>query len=201
MPRRPPTTRCCRSRPGEEAHALAVLEQELASRHRQGERPRIEVVGVSGSWQNLPMVRGLEATNGYNPLRLGSYDRLVSPGETTHIVDQRLFPVSFEGYDCALARELGLEYVVLGRPIEEVPHLARRPVAEVLLAGPKVWIYRLRGAEPRVKFISRVVVADTDAQIKAGHYTVNPAGETAHRRRRHDAAALYWPTSGEHGPS
>ena len=69
------------------------------------------------------MARGLEATNGYNPLRIGSYDRLVSPGETTHIVDQRLFPASFDGYDCALARELGLEYVVLGRPIEEVPHL------------------------------------------------------------------------------
>ena len=110
---------------------------------RQGERPRVEVVGVSGSWQNLAMARGLEATNGYNPLRIGSYDRLVSPGETTHIVDQRLFPASFDGYDCALARELGLEYLVLGRPIEEVPHLTRRPVSDVLLAGPKVWIYRL----------------------------------------------------------
>ena len=103
----------------------------------------MEVVGVSGPWQNLAMTRGLEATNGYNPLRIGWYDRLVSPGETTHIVDQRLFPASFDGYDCALARELGLEYVVLGRPIEEVPHLARRPVSDVLLAGPSVWIYRL----------------------------------------------------------
>ena len=134
---------------GADAQALSVLERELADRHQQGERPRIEVVGVSGSWQNLAMARGLEATNGYNPLRIGSYDRLVSPGETTHIVDQRLFPASFDGYDCALARELGLEYVVLGRPIEEVPHLARRPVADVLLAGPKVWIYRLRRTPSR----------------------------------------------------
>ena len=123
--------------------ALAILDREIAARHAQGERPRVEVVGVSGSWQNLAMTRGLEATNGYNPLRIGFYDRLVSPGETTHIVDQRLFPASFDGYDCALARELGLEYVVLGRPIEEVPHLARRPVSDVLLAGPKIWIYRL----------------------------------------------------------
>jgi hypothetical protein len=139
----------------------------------------VEVVGVSGPWQNLAMTRGLEATNGYNPLRIGWYDRLVSPGETTHIVDQRLFPASFEGYDCALARELGLEYVVLGRPIEQVPHLAQRPVSDILLAGPKVWIYRLTNPEPRVKLISRVMVANVGAEVHAGWFRVNPASETA----------------------
>jgi hypothetical protein len=163
---------------GTDAQALSVLEREIADRHRQGERPRIEVVGVSGSWQNVAMARGLEATNGYNPLRIGSYDRLVSPGETTHIVDQRLFPASFDGYDCALARELGLQYLVLGRPIDEVPHLARRPVSDVLMAGPKIWIYRLRRkAESRVKFVKRVSVADADAQVKAGQLRTSPAGE------------------------
>ena len=164
---------------GEEAAILAVLQGEIDTRRKEGERPRVEVVGVKGSWQNLAMTRGLEATNGYNPLRIGSYDRLVSPGETTHIVDQRLFPASFDSYDCALARELGLEFVVLGQPIEKVPHLARRPVADVLLAGPKVWIYRLNDPEPRVRFISRVIVADTDSQVKAGQFRVNPAAETA----------------------
>ena len=154
---------------------------------QQGERPRVEVVGVSGPWQNLAMTRGLEATNGYNPLRIGCYDRLVSPGETTHLVDQRLFPASFDGYDCALARELGLEYVVLGRPIEQVPHLVRRPVSDILLAGPKVWIYRLTDPEPRVRFISRVMVADTDAQVRAGQFRVNPAAANGADRRRHGA--------------
>ena len=173
---------------GADAQALSVLEREIADRHREGERPRIEVVGVSGSWQNLAMARGLEATNGYNPLRIGSYDRLVSPGETTHVVDQRLFPASFDGYDCALARELGLEYVVLGRPIDEVPHLARRPVSDVLMAGPKIWIYRLRRkAESRVKFVKRVSVADADAQVKAGQFRSNPVGEPA---RADDDTAL-----------
>jgi hypothetical protein len=164
---------------GDEAAALAILEREINARHAQGERPRVEVVGVSGPWQNLAMTRGLEATNGYNPLRIGWYDRLVSPGETTHIVDQRLFPASFDGYDCALARELGLEYVVLGRPIEQVPHLARRPVSDILLAGPKVWIYRLTDPEPRVKLISRVMVANVGAEVLAGRFRVNPASETA----------------------
>jgi hypothetical protein len=178
---------------GADAQALAVLEREIESRHRQGERPRVEIVGVSGPWQNLAMARGLEATNGYNPLRIGSYDRLVSPGETTHIVDQRMFPPSFDGYDCALARELGLEYLVLGRPIEEVPHLARRPVTEVLLSGPKMWIYRLRGAEPRVKFISRVLVADTNAQAQAGQFRLNTGSETAVIASDTQPSRSYWP--------
>lgn len=164
---------------GQEAEAIQILERELAARTKEGERPRVEIVGVSGPWQNLAMVRQWEATNGYNPLRIGRYDRLVAPGETTHVVDQRLFPPSFSGYDCALARELGLEFVVLGRPIEEVPHLANRPVADVLLAGPKIWIYRLSDPEPRVLFLGRVQVADTDPQVIAGQFGVHPASETA----------------------
>ncbi|HSR81419.1 MAG TPA: YfhO family protein, partial [Hyphomicrobiaceae bacterium] len=179
---------------GADAQALSVLEREIAERHRHGERPRIEVVGVGGPWQNVAMARGLEATNGYNPLRIGSYDRLVSPGETTYIVNQRLFPASFDGYDCALARELGLEYVVLGRPIDEVPHLPRRPVLDVLLAGPKIWIYRLRRkAESRVKFVKRVTVADADAQVRSGQFTTNPLGETAQIDDRTPPSRRDWP--------
>jgi hypothetical protein len=180
---------------GADAEALDILETELEKRHRDGEWPRVEIVGVSGSWQNLAMARGLEATNGYNPLRIGSYDRLVSPGETTHIVDQRLFPSSFDGYDCTLARELGLEYVVLGRPIEAVPHLARRPVSDVLLAGPKVWIYRLRKAEPRVKLIGRVLVADTDALVRDGRYGIATAGDTVVIDNDTAPSRAYWSTS------
>jgi hypothetical protein len=159
---------------GHEARALAILEREIAERQQEGERPRIEVVGVGGPWQNLAAVRGLEATNGYNPLRIGRYDRLVSPGETTHALGQRRFPTSFPGYDCALARELGLEYIVLGKPIEQMPHLARRPVAKVLVGGPKIWIYRLAHAEPRVEFMTRVLVANVDPAVQAGRFAVNP---------------------------
>src|SRR4029078_11920865 len=97
------------------------------------------------------------------------------------VSDSRLFPASFDGYDGALARELGLEYVVLGRPIDEVPHLARRPVSDVLMAGPKRWIYRLRRkAESRVKFVRRMAVANADAQVKAGQLRTDPVAETAH---------------------
>ena len=160
--------------PGDAA-SLAILERAIRERQAAGERPRIEVVGLGGPWQNLAVTRGLEATNGYNPLRIGFYDRLVSPGEGNWLAELRNFPASFDGYDCALARALGLEFLVLGRPIEAVPHLARRPVADVLLAGPRVWIYRLREPSPRLKFLSRIQVADADGIGASGQLLVSPS--------------------------
>ena len=80
---------------GPEANAIAVLEEAIAADHRRGERPRIEVLGLGGSWQNLAMVRGWEAINGYNPLRIGTYDNLVSPGEENWNISHRRFPSSF----------------------------------------------------------------------------------------------------------
>ena len=95
------------------------------------------------------MVRGWEATNGYNPLRIGLYDRLVSPGEENWSASQRLFPPSFDNYDGPLARALGLTYLVMGQPLDKLPNLRTPPVAEPLLAGPPIWVYRLAGVMPR----------------------------------------------------
>ena len=160
-----------------EQEALAQLERYIRERQSNGERPRVEIMGVGGAWQNLAMVRGLEAINGYNPLRIGAYDSLVSPGETTYLSEQRYFPSSFGSYDCALARALGLEYVVLDRPIDKVPNLERRPVADVIRDGPKIWIYRLHNAMPRLVFTDRVQVADADNVNIYGELAVSPSSD------------------------
>jgi hypothetical protein len=159
----------------DDAAALRLLREELQRRHAEGVRPRIEVVGLGGPWQNLSVVLGMESTNGYNPLRIGIYDRFVAPGEQTFAISQRLFPATFSGYDCALARAIGLEYVVLDRPIEQFRQLKRPKRVETLLAGPTVWIYRLAAAEPRVRFTSRVQVADVDATRTNGDLLNPPA--------------------------
>ena len=137
---------------GQDARALAVLDEAIRARHAQGARPRIEVLGAGGPWQNVPMVYGLEAINGYNPMRIAVYDRLVSPGESNWLVELREFPPTFDSYDSPLARLLGLEFLVLGKPIEQVPNLKKQPNVEVLLAGPERWVYRLPPAAPRVAF-------------------------------------------------
>ncbi len=153
---------------GEDAVALGLLREELNRRQAEGVRPRIEVVGLGGPWQNLSVVLGMESTNGYNPLRVGIYDKYISPGEASYAIDQRQFPPSFSGYDSALARAAGLEYVVLDRPIEQFRQLKHPEHIRTLKAGPRVWIYRLAEAEPRVRFTSRVEVADVDATLANG---------------------------------
>jgi hypothetical protein len=161
---------------GAEAQALDALERAITERRRSGERPRVEILGVHGAFQNLAMVRGLEAINGYNPLRVGSYDRLVAPGETTYLAEERAFPPSFEGYDCPLARALGLEFVVLGRPIEDMPRGLLRP-AELLHGGPGLWVYRLPEALPRLTFATRFQVADADAVGRRGELLASPSAD------------------------
>jgi hypothetical protein len=167
---------------GAAAEAIALLETAIAADHRRGDRPRVEVLGLGGPWQNLAIVRGWEATNGYNPLRIGWYDRLVSPGEENWDVSQRRFPRSFDNYNCALAQALGLTYLVLGQPLDRVPGLPVPPVADLLLAGPPVWIYRIAGALPRARIVRRLDVAAIgptsagqpfiDAQEAARQFTV-----------------------------
>ena len=158
-----------------DANAFDVLERALHERHQMGERPRVEILGMGGPWQNLAVVRSLEATNGYNPLRIGIYDRLVAPGEENWRTSFRQFPATFEGYDCALAHALGLEFIVLDRPIELMPQAERRPIADILKSGPDVWIYRLRNPAPRLKFTRRIQVADADATKSDGQLLVNPS--------------------------
>ncbi|QCI63430.1 YfhO family protein [Phreatobacter stygius] len=155
---------------GETARIIDTIQREIASRSTGAARPRVEIVGLGGPWQNAAMVFGFEATNGYNPLRIGPYDRLVSPGESPYTALHRRFPTSFPGYDCLLGKLLGLEYVVLDRPINEMPHLSSRTVAEVVMAGPRAWIYRLPDVAPRVELANIVRVADADELIDTGRF-------------------------------
>jgi hypothetical protein len=156
---------------GAEADAIAVLETAIAADHRSGRYPRVEVLGLGGAWQNLAMVRGWEAINGYNPIRIGSYDRLVAPGEENWDVSHRRFPSSFSNYGGSLARALGLTYLVLGQPLNRIPALSTPPAAEFMFAGPPVWIYRLAGAMPRALFGS------DDAKTSSGQLAVSSSSE------------------------
>ena len=56
---------------------------------------------------------------------------------------------TFRGYKCRLASLLGLEYLVLDRPLEKLPrHFPRLPNAKLLYGSGRMWIYRLNAAEP-----------------------------------------------------
>ena len=136
-----------RELPPEQLQGLQVLKKELAERNAKGERPRVEILGLGGAWQNASMVLGLEDTIGYNPLRLADYEKAVGPGENAVDPNLRTFPGTFRGYKCRLASLLGLEYLVLDRPIERLPrHFPRLAGTKLLYGSGTMWIYRLNAA-------------------------------------------------------
>jgi hypothetical protein len=155
---------------------VEAIDDSVALTSSSRVRPRVEILGMGGPWQNAAMVFGYEATNGYNPLRIGAYDALVSPGESPYLVEHREFPVSFPNYDCVLSRLLGLEYLVFDRPIEKVPRRRGEIVAELVMAGPRAWIYKLRHPAPRVQLATRVRVADADAFAAQKRYMLDVSG-------------------------
>ncbi|MEE1613858.1 YfhO family protein [Microvirga sp. CF3016] len=152
--------------PPEQLQGLQILKRELADRHARGEYPRVEILGLKGAWQNASMVLGIEDIIGYNPLRLADYERAIGPGENAEDPNLRRFPTSFRGYKCELASLLGLDYIVLDRPVEKLPrHFPRLTGAEVVYGTGRMWIYRLNTSVPRAYVAHHVTPVDSEAVL------------------------------------
>lgn len=150
--------------PPEQLQGLQILKRELAERHKQGEYPRVEILGLASSWQNASMVLEIEDIIGYNPLRLADYERAIGPGENAEDPNLRQFPASFRGYECELASLLGLDYIVLDRPVQKLPrHFPRLTDAEVVYGTGKMWIYRLNASGPRAYMAHHVQAVDSES--------------------------------------
>lgn len=147
----------------EERAALAALTADIAARGVAGARPRVEILGLSGPWMNASMMLKLEDTIGYNPLRLSDYQRAVGPGENAGDISLRRFPETFRGWRCRLAGLLGLEYLVLDRPLSRLPpHVPRPKSAVEIYAGQRMHVYRLGAAAPRAYVAARIVPFDAE---------------------------------------
>src|SRR5947209_20605991 len=113
------------------------------------------------------MVLRLENTLGYNPLRIADYERAVGPGENAGDPNLRHFPGTFRGYKCRLASLLGLEYLVLDRPLVRLPRQFPKPQATQIFAGDHFYVYRLGRVAPRAYFATRVRPVDKEAAIES----------------------------------
>lgn len=152
--------------PPEQLQGLKILRDELADRNAKGEHPRVEILGLGGAWQNASMVLGLEDTIGYNPLRIADYERAVGPGENAVDPNLRQFPATFRGYKCRLAGLLGLEYLVLDRPVEKLPrHFPHLTGVKLLYGSGQMWVYRLNTQSPRVYVASHLIPVDSEAVL------------------------------------
>lgn len=148
-----------------ETAAIAALRKDIAERNAKGERPRVEILGLPGGWQNASMMLGLEDTIGYNPLRISDYERAVGPGDNAADPNLRHYPGIFRGYKCKLAALLGLDYLVLDRPLARMPRHMPRPNATPIFSSDQIYVYKLGRAAPRAYFASRVIPVDSQAAI------------------------------------
>jgi hypothetical protein len=112
------------------------------------------------------MVFRLQNTLGYNPLRIAEYERAVGPGENAVDPNARHFPGTFRGYRCNLASLLGLEYLVLDRPLTRLPRHVPRPTATAIYAGEGMYVYRLGRTAPRAYIATTVQTVDTETVLE-----------------------------------
>lgn len=153
--------------PAPQAAGLDALRGEIAARNAAGAYPRVEILGLPGGWQNASMVFGLQDTLGYNPLRISAYARAVGPGENAVDPNSRKFPGTFRGYSGALAQLLGLEYLVLDRPLARLPRHVPRPFASPVYTGEGMYVYRLRRPAPRAYLATSLKPVDTEEAINS----------------------------------
>ena len=152
--------------PSEQA-AIDFLTAEIAARRATGGRPRVEILGLPGPWQNASMIYGFEDSLGYNPLRIADYERLVGPGENAADIMLRQFPGTFRSYGGKLASLLGLQYLVLDEPLGHLPRRFPRPSATQIYAGDKIYIYRLGRTAPRAYIAHAIFPTDAESVVKA----------------------------------
>src|ERR1700730_14650077 len=120
----------------------AVLRKAIAQRQEEGARPRVEILGLPHGWQNVSMIEKIEDTLGYNALRIADYEQLTGAGENAVDLHLRQFPGTFRGWRSRLANLLGLEFLVLDRPIEKMPNDYPRPdEVTQIYGGPDVYVY------------------------------------------------------------
>lgn len=154
-----------------EEAALGALRSDLNRRAEEGAQPRVEILGLPGPWMNASMALGLEDTLGYNPLHLADYERAIGPGANAGDVNLRHFPETFRGYRAPLAKLLGLEYLVIDRPLAQLPpHIPRPKQSTEIFASDKIHIYRFSPAAPRALVVGRVRPVDVDAIISGQQF-------------------------------
>lgn len=110
---------------------------------------RVEVLGLSGAWQNAAMAHGFEAVTGYNALRLAQYEELTGLAQNSSDPNLREFPMTFRGYESPLAQMLGLKLLVFGKSLDDLPPHIPRPDVRPLMLGPRAWVYMLPASAPK----------------------------------------------------
>jgi hypothetical protein len=128
----------------------------------------VELAGIGFAWPNLGMIHGFDHTLGYNPLRLAEFNAAVGAVDTIAGIDQKGFTALYPSYRSTFANLLGLRYIAMPVPIEQVDKRLA-PGALPLIARTKdAYIYENTQALPRAMFVPGWRTVDFETVLEEG---------------------------------
>ena len=147
---------------------IRFLKERLRREAGSQWRDRVEVVGLGFEWQNAALVHGFEGTLGYNPFRLGDISDATGARDYIAGPDQKQFSPLFPSYTSTMANLLGLRFIAVGVPIEQVDARLKAGDLTLVARTSDAYIYENPRALPRVLFASDWKQADFDALMASG---------------------------------
>lgn len=147
---------------------IRFLREHLRRNDASPWRDRVEFVGVGFEWQNAAQVHGFDGTLGYNPFRLGDVADAIGARDYIAGADQKAFSPLFPSYASRMANLLGLRFIVLGVPIEEVDKRLKPGELKLVARTADAYVYENEHALPRVHFVTDWLRADFDAMMRSG---------------------------------
>jgi hypothetical protein len=133
-------------------------------------RDRVELAGLGFEWQNAALVHGLEGTLGYNPFRLAEVAEATGARDYIAGADQKTFAPLFPSYASMMANLLGLRFIAIGVPIEQIDSRLKPGDLKLVARTRDAYIYENPRALPRVLFVRDWKLADFDALTATGEW-------------------------------
>jgi hypothetical protein len=149
---------------------VRFLKEKLRRAPASPWRDRVELVGLGFEWQNAALVHGFEGTLGYNPFRLGEISQATGARDYIAGADQKAFSPLFPSYTSTMADLLGLRFIAVGVPIEQIDHKLKPGILKLIARTPEAYIYENPHALPRVLLVNDWKTADFEALMESGKW-------------------------------
>jgi SAM-dependent methyltransferase len=157
-------------KPNCQNETIRFLKRQVRGEDGSQWRDRVEFVGLGFEWQNAALVHGFEGTLGYNPFRLGEVSDATGARDYIAGADQKTFSALFPSYASTMANLLGLRFIAIGVPIEEVDHGLKPGSMRLVARTADAYVYENPHALPRVLFVSNWKQADFGALVETGNW-------------------------------
>jgi hypothetical protein len=147
---------------------VRLLKERLRRQPGSAWRDRVEFVGLGFEWQNAAMVHGFEGTLGYNPFRMGDVSDATGARDYIAGADQKQFSPLFPSYASVMADLLGLRFIAVGVPIEQVDKRLKPGDLRLVARTADAYVYENPRVLPRVLFVSEWRQADFEELTTSG---------------------------------